>query len=81
MYYSVIKEYDIANGPGCRTTLFVSGCRNHCKGCFQPETWDFSYGVPYDLSTQERLLDSLELPPEQREQILCGTAKTLLGIN
>ena len=60
MNYSVIKEFDIANGPGCRTTLFVSGCRNHCKGCFQPETWDFSYGVPYDLSTQERLLDSLE---------------------
>ncbi len=60
MNYSVIKEYDIANGPGCRTTLFVSGCRNHCEGCFQPETWNFSYGKPYDSSTQQYLLDSLE---------------------
>ena len=60
MNYSVIKEYDIANGPGCRTTLFVSGCRNHCKGCFQPETWDFSYGVPYDGETERMILDSLE---------------------
>ena len=60
MNYSVIKEYDIANGPGCRTTLFVSGCRNHCKGCFQPQTWDFAYGVPYDADVQRRLLESLE---------------------
>ena len=60
MYYSVIKEYDIANGPGCRTTLFVSGCRNHCEGCFQPETWSFSFGQEYDAKTQQYLLDSLE---------------------
>ena len=59
MNYSVIKEFDIANGPGCRTTLFVSGCRNHCKGCFQPETWDFGYGVPFDESAQSAVLDSL----------------------
>lgn len=43
MNYSNIKYYDIANGDGVRTTLFVSGCRNHCEGCFQPETWDFNY--------------------------------------
>ncbi len=60
MHYSVIKEFDIANGPGCRTTLFVSGCRNHCKGCFQPETWDFTYGTVYDLQTRQQILDSLE---------------------
>ena len=60
MNYSVIKEFDIANGPGCRTTLFVSGCRNHCEGCFQPETWSFSYGQAYDEQTQQYLLDSLE---------------------
>lgn len=71
MYYSVIKEYDIANGPGCRTTLFVSGCRNHCRGCFQPETWDFTYGQPYDEKTQRVLLDSLE------EDYVAGL--TLLG--
>ncbi len=60
MNYSVIKEFPIANGPGCRTTLFVSGCRNHCEGCFQPETWSFSYGQAYDEQTQQYILDSLE---------------------
>ena len=44
MNYSNIKEYDIANGPGIRYTLFVSGCTHHCKGCFNPETWDFAHG-------------------------------------
>ena len=40
MYYGTIKKYDIANGPGVRVSLFVSGCRHHCKGCFNAETWD-----------------------------------------
>ncbi len=60
MYYSAIHEFDIANGPGCRTTLFVSGCRNHCEGCFQPETWNFQYGTLYTEKTQDMILDSLE---------------------
>jgi len=41
MNYCAIKKSDVANGPGMRVTLFVSGCTNHCPGCFQPETWDF----------------------------------------
>jgi anaerobic ribonucleoside-triphosphate reductase activating protein len=56
MYYGNIKECDIADGPGVRVTLFVSGCRNHCKGCFNSETWDFSYGQPYTEETESRLL-------------------------
>lgn len=48
MNYGRIKKTDIANGPGVRVSLFVSGCRNHCKGCFNPETWDFNYGEEYD---------------------------------
>ena len=60
MNYAGIKYCDIANGTGCRTVLFVSGCRNHCKGCFQPETWDFSYGKPFDESVQKEIMDSLE---------------------
>ena len=44
MNYCEIKKTDIADGPGVRVTLFVSGCRHHCKGCFQPETWSFDYG-------------------------------------
>ena len=47
MNYALIRENDIANGPGVRTSLFVSGCRHHCKGCFNPETWNFNYGQPF----------------------------------
>lgn len=51
MNYGRIKKTDIANGPGVRVSLFVSGCRNRCKGCFQPETWDFNYGEEFTLKT------------------------------
>ena len=60
MYYGNIKNYDIANGAGVRVTLFVSGCTNHCKGCFQPETWDFNYGKPFTDETEEELLNMLK---------------------
>jgi anaerobic ribonucleoside-triphosphate reductase activating protein len=59
MNYAGIKYCDIANGLGCRTVLFVSGCRNHCRDCFQPQTWDFSYGDPFDEQVQQEILDSL----------------------
>ncbi|MDD6291965.1 MAG: anaerobic ribonucleoside-triphosphate reductase activating protein [Lachnospiraceae bacterium] len=59
MNYAGIKYCDIANGLGCRTVLFVSGCRNACKGCFQPQTWDFHYGEPFDEKVQQEILDSL----------------------
>ncbi len=60
MYYGEIKNCDIANGEGVRVTLFVSGCRNRCKGCFQPQTWDFFYGQPFTKETEDTLLDLLE---------------------
>ena len=59
MNYAEIKYCDIANGTGCRTVLFVSGCRNACKGWFQPQTWDFGYGEPFDEKVQKEVLDSL----------------------
>ena len=59
MHYGEIKNCDIANGIGVRVTLFVSGCTNRCKGCFQPETWDFSYGNTYTKETEERLIELL----------------------
>ena len=59
MHYGVIKKFDIANGEGIRTTLFVSGCRNRCKGCFQPETWDFSYGQPFTKETEEEIFATM----------------------
>ena len=59
MYYGNIKIYDIADGPGVRVSLFVSGCRHHCKGCFNAETWNFDYGQPYIQETEDVLIKSL----------------------
>lgn len=55
-----IKKNDIANGKGVRVTLFVSGCTNHCKNCFQPETWNFDYGKPYTKETEDEIIDALK---------------------
>lgn len=59
MNYATIKARDVANGPGVRTVLFVSGCTHHCKGCFQPETWDFSYGNPFTDVEEQAILQHL----------------------
>ena len=59
MHYATIKPVDIANGPGVRVSLFVSGCTHRCPGCFNAEAWDFSYGAPFTEETQEELLKSL----------------------
>lgn len=58
--YANIKNCDIADGPGVRISLFVSGCRHHCKGCFNAETWDFNFGQPYTEETETELLQLLE---------------------
>ena len=58
MNYALIRENDIANGPGVRTSLFVSGCRHHCKGCFNPETWNFNYGNPFTQKEIDRIIDA-----------------------
>ena len=60
MYYCNIKKSDIADGPGVRVTLFVSGCTHHCEECFQPETWNFSYGQPFTKDVEEELMDALQ---------------------
>lgn len=59
MNYAVIKKNDIANGPGVRISLFVSGCRHHCKNCFNQEAWDFAYGSPFTEDTIEEILFAL----------------------
>ena len=84
MHYATIKNCDIANGPGVRVSLFVSGCTHHCKGCFNQEAWDFDYGQPFTEATIAEILDMLRpgfirgltllggepFEPENREGIL-----------
>ena len=84
MNYGGIIKNDIANGPGVRVSLFVSGCRNHCPGCFQPQTWDFGYGKPFTGGTEEEIIEALRpswiqgfsilggdpMEPENREALL-----------
>lgn len=93
MNYAKIKPLDIANGPGIRVSLFVSGCRNHCNGCFQPETWNFNYGEEFTVETFVMLDKLLANPhvsglsilggdpfePENREMVetICATVKHL----
>lgn len=62
MNYAEIKNCDIADGPGVRVTLFVSGCTHHCEGCFNEETWDFQYGQPFTEAVQQEIL--AELAPD-----------------
>lgn len=60
MHYGTIKKYDVANGPGVRVSLFVSGCTHHCKGCFNPETWNFDYGKSFDQNAMNEILEALK---------------------
>jgi len=59
MNYATIKNCDIANGPGVRVSLFVSGCTHRCKGCFNEVAWDFAYGEPFTQETMDKILDML----------------------
>lgn len=60
MNYATIKNCDIANGPGVRISLFVSGCTHHCKGCFNEVAWDFDYGQPFTSETIQTILDMMK---------------------
>ena len=84
MNYSEIKDCDIANGTGARVSLFVSGCRHHCKGCFNESTWDFDSGKRFTRDTEDMVLRLLDrdyiaglsvlggepLEPENQEDVL-----------
>ena len=58
MNYGKINKHDIANGPGVRVSLFVSGCEHKCKGCFNPETWNFKYGKEFTEDTLKEIIDA-----------------------
>ncbi len=62
MNFATIKNNDIANGPGVRVSLFVSGCTHHCKGCFNEVAWDFAYGEPFTQNTVQSILDMMAAP-------------------
>ncbi|MBR7101052.1 MAG: anaerobic ribonucleoside-triphosphate reductase activating protein [Clostridia bacterium] len=62
MNYATIKYNDISNGPGIRTSLFVSGCTHRCKGCFNSIAWDFNYGELFDKKVEDEIIESLRQP-------------------
>lgn len=72
MNVAQIYEADCANGPGTRLSLFVSGCTNHCPGCFNPETWEFNYGVTYTEEMENQILEELAKPYYRGLSILGG---------
>ena len=72
MNYGRIIKYDVANGEGVRTSLFVSGCTNHCPGCFNQEAQDFNYGKLYTQDTENILLDCIKQPYNSGLSILGG---------
>ena len=72
MHYAKIKRFDIANGVGIRTSVFVSGCSNKCKGCFNQELWDKNYGQEFTDETIKEILDSIDKPYIDGLSILGG---------
>lgn len=86
MNYATIKKTDVANGPGVRVSLFVSGCTHYCKGCFNSEAWDFHYGNPYTEETEEEILEALKAPYIKGLSVLGGepfeeaNRQTVLGL-
>ena len=60
MKYAKIKNCDVANGPGVRVSLFVSGCTHKCKGCFNEEAWDFKYGHEYTQKEEDKIIELLK---------------------
>ena len=59
MNYATIKKHDVANGPGVRVSLFVSGCTHRCKGCFNAEAWDFNYGEAFTEQIADEIIEAL----------------------
>ena len=72
MNYAAIKDCDIANGPGVRVSLFVSGCTHRCKGCFNEIAWDFQYGEPFTQETIDKIIQMLSKPHIKGLTILGG---------
>lgn len=72
MNYAEIKQFDVANGAGVRTTLFVSGCRHACPGCFNDVAWDFAAGEPFTAEVEDKIIASLQVPYMDGLSVLGG---------
>lgn len=72
MYYAEIKNFDVANGPGIRVSLFVSGCPHACPGCFNEIAWNYAYGEKYTEEVEEKVLTALSKPEIQGLSLLGG---------
>ena len=72
MNYADIRPIDVANGPGIRVSLFVSGCTHACPGCFNPEAWDFGYGQPFTKEEEDAILTHLAKPYVKGLSLLGG---------
>lgn len=72
MRYAQMRKYDVANGSGIRTSLFVQGCTRHCKGCFNPETWDFAGGMEWTSQTEDEFVELTGKPHIKGATILGG---------
>lgn len=79
MNVAQIYEADSANGPGTRLSLFVSGCTNHCPGCFNPETWEFNYGVTYTEEMEDQIIEELSKSYYRGLSILGGEPMELVN--
>ena len=62
MNYGQIRKYDVANGEGIRTSIFVTGCNHHCKGCFNEEYQDFDFGDQWTDKETREVIEDLKLP-------------------
>ena len=86
MNYGEIKKVDLANGSGVRVSLFVSGCTHHCKGCFNPDTWNFRFGKEYTEETENDIMEALKPSYIEGLSLLGGepfepeNQKTLVGL-
>lgn len=72
MNISQIRKYDVANGQGIRTTIFVSGCTHNCKGCFNKEYQNFNYGSKFTSETEDLILNYLADPNVKGLSVLGG---------
>lgn len=72
MHYGNIKKIDVADGEGVRVSLFVSGCRNACPGCFNPETWNFNFGKEFTSETEDEIIQALKPEHIQGFSLLGG---------